>query len=713
MAVTLESSTALAPLCMAWLGKVQEGVRGKKMFNDVADQCMGFYRGSVGFMWENDFMRKYIGTMMAPTFKITVAKAFELVALFGPTLYWRNPQRMVKPRKTLQLDPGLFMGMDPSGILAQQMAMQQQQESVVDKAVAGVLELYLNYTPQEQPGGGLATHASAAITEALVKGRGCCWPRPYFMPGSERVMTGCFYDSVDNLIIDPDATSLETAKWIAQRCVQPVWEVERTFGLPDGTLKGKGNYESADSQGSRDTQPWSAVDRQAGKTFDLITYYKVYSKGGVGFRLGGQQKLDDELGTAMDQAIGDYAYIVVAPGVPYPLNAPTQFLSQMTDAEVARRFAWPAEFWRDDKWPVSVLDFYRAPNSSWPIAPLAPGLGELAMINILTSRLANHIWWNTRAIVGMNGSIPEGTEQKLKSGNDIVTYHFKNANESPEKAMVFAKIPEINQDMYKGLEYYSANFDKRTGLSDLLYGMNPGGVQSRTAEDVATKREMVSIRPDYMAGKVEDWMGELADMERIAAATFVKGQDLDGLYGVAERFVWERFIQSDTPEIIARGMRATVAANSMRKPDKQRDVQNVNQLLPIAMPIMQGYWQMTGDPRGINSLIGLWGKTMDQEVGDIMLPPTAPPEQEGQDQNAALAQQAEEIQRQQLEEAHSQQLRHTENLHRQKLTHQHQEAQHKAGANALMSTIQLKAAKAKAQQAAKPKPKPKRQGAAA
>jgi hypothetical protein len=75
---------------------------------------MGVLQRRCGFMWQTDFLKKYVGEMVSPRFKITIAKAFELVALFGPTLYWRNPTRLVKPRKKLELDPAVFGGLDPT-----------------------------------------------------------------------------------------------------------------------------------------------------------------------------------------------------------------------------------------------------------------------------------------------------------------------------------------------------------------------------------------------------------------------------------------------------------------------------------------------------------------------------------------------------------------------------------------------------------------------
>jgi hypothetical protein len=231
----------LQPLTVSWLGKVQECIRSKEKFVDTANQCMAFFSGSVGFMWETDFLRKYVGDMVSPRFKITMAKAFELVALFGPTLYWRNPTRIVKPRKKIELDPAVFGGLDPSGwMLYQQFQQENAQRSAIDDAVSQLLEMYLNYTPHEQPHGGLAAHASDAITEALVKGRGCLWPRPYFMPGSSRVLTGCFYDTVDNLLIDPDARGLPTPSTSCSSACSRLWEIERTARPAGRRAQGQG-----------------------------------------------------------------------------------------------------------------------------------------------------------------------------------------------------------------------------------------------------------------------------------------------------------------------------------------------------------------------------------------------------------------------------------------------------------------------------------------
>jgi hypothetical protein len=51
--------------------------------------------------------------------------------------------------------------------------------------------------------------------------------------------------------------------------------------------------------------------------------------------------MDDELSRAFDQVVGDYAYIVVMPGVPFPLNCPSEVVRTASDSEVQKRFRWP------------------------------------------------------------------------------------------------------------------------------------------------------------------------------------------------------------------------------------------------------------------------------------------------------------------------------------------------------------------------------------
>lgn len=694
----------LAPLVQSWLGKIRLAHESKQGFTDVGKQCMEFFSGSLGFMWQPEFMQKFVGgPLITPRFKVTIAKAFELVALYGPNLYWQNPARMVKPRKAIGIDPQLFGALgDPQAIGLFQMAQQaQMQRAAINNVVASLLDAWLNYTPTEQPGGGLATHASQGITEALTKGRACLWPKPFSMPGSNRVITGCFYDSVDNLLIDPDSTSIHDARWIAQMVVAPVWQVERDFQLPPGSLQGYGSHESASRQGEGSNwDSMSNVDRRVGKTFDLMTYYKVYSKGGVGGRLCGNATVGPSLTSAFDQVVGDYAYVCVSPNVPFVLNAPTDRVRSAFDSDIERMLRWPIPYWLDDKWPVSLLDFYTKPNNPWPIAPMAPGLGELTFINVIISMLMNRVWNTTRIIATAKKGLPPDIETTLKGGSDFAYLKLDNIDDVA-KDLNFIDLPPIDPNIWKMVDEAMMLFDKRTGLSELLYSMNPGGVASRSAEDAATKKQYASIRPEYMSNQVANWMTEAADMEKFCARWFVGPQDLQGYFGPVEQYLWQRYIHGESPEMVVREFRATVATNSTRKPDKYRDVENVNQMLQYFGPIAQGYFQATADPRPINGIIKAWGSAVDQDVQEILLSPPPPPSPDPSAQQAAELQ-AQQMQ-QQLEmqvQQHGQKMQQGAEQHEQKLSQQAQAAQMKMMLAAIAADQKSQQQQAQAQVAA-------------
>lgn len=610
----------LRPIVTGWLSKIELAQKHKKAFNDVSEQCMAFFSGSVGFMWDSKFQSKFLRGKLNPKFRMTMAKAFELVALFGPVLYWKNPTRRVMPRKPVEINPQLYAQFGDMGQQMFQQSMQEiQQKQATDAARAQLMELYLNYTPTEQPGDGLAGHAEAAITEALVKGRGVLWVEPYQMPGSERTLTGCFYDTVDNLLIDPDAENIDDAKWIAKRCVGPIWEVEREYmkyGHKPGFLKSKGNMESAESQGERKGDDMSALHRAQGQTFDMIVYYKVWSRGGVGARLTG---VKTDLKDAFDRVVGDNAYIVVTQDVPYPLNMPSETLLGADDSKIKENLSWPVPYWMDERWPMVCLDFYRKPRSAWPIAPMAPGLGELTFMNVLVSHLANRIWSSSRDLIAVLKSAASEVKDKLQSAEDQTVFELNDVHDDIRKVVQFLQQPATNLDAWQILDRIAEIFDKRVGLSELHYAMNAGGVASRSAQDAGNKREMASVRPDYMAGKVEKWLTEASRLEKFCARWYVQPNDVKPLLGNVGAQLWQMLINDHDPEAVVREMDATVEAGSARKPNKQREVENINAMLPQLLPLLSHHADQTGDCGPMNAAIKHWGEAIDEDVSGFMM----------------------------------------------------------------------------------------------
>lgn len=685
----------LRPVVTGWLGKIELAQRHKKVFNEIAEQCTSFFSGATGFMWEPAFRQKFLKGNVSPRFKITIAKAFELVALYGPTLYWENPQRSVKPHKPIDLSPDLFgpLGDPMTDQIFQQQQQQQQFEFGRSRVRSQLVERYLNYTPREQPNGGLAQAAELAITEALIKGRGCLWTEHFELPGSGRTLTGSFWDSVDNLLIDPDAESIETAKWIARRNRKPIWEVERLFKLKAGSLKGKGTIQSGTSQGESRGDDFASLRYAEGQSFDIIEYYEVWSKGGVGTRLTG---VTSTLKDGLEEVVGDYAYIVVAADVPYPLNAPSQRVATAYEEDLKQMFAWPVPYWRQDRWPVSCLDFYRKPRSAWPIAPLAPGLGELVFLNVIISHVANRIWSSSRDLICVLKSAAKNVKDKIEKGEDQAIIELDDVHEDINKIVQFLQQPQMNTDVWNIVDRVTQMFEDRVGLNELMHGRNAGGTQSRTAADARAKDSRVSIRPEYMAGKVETWITHCSQLEKFCCRWHVGPQDVQPLFGNVGAHLWQQLITNEDPSLVVFEMDCTVEAGSIRKPNKDRDVANLQTIMPALFPELSKHADRTSDTGPLNNLITLWGEAIDQDVAGVHMGPRSP-EPAPQPDPQQVAQQQQEMQQQQQQ--HQMELE-TKNQQAQIDLQNHQIDLQIKGLEFQQSQVALQQKQAEAQQAA-------------
>jgi|10_taG_2_1085330.scaffolds.fasta_scaffold00075_40 hypothetical protein len=637
-----KKTEVMRPLVSGWLGKIQQAIAVRKPWDSIANQCHHFFSGEMGFMWDDKFQAKYLNGKMKPRFKITLQKGFELVSIFGPTMYHQNPARAVRPRKQFEPDPQMFGGEESP--MFQQVVQEQLKRDMDDDIRTQLMELYLNYTPDEQPFGGLAENSHSAITEALVSGRGVVWPRQYKMPGSQRTLTGCFFDSQENLFYDPDCTSLDDAWWVAKREVLPYWKVEREFNLPKDSLKDKATAESHNGRGEQRGDDLASFHRKQGVTNDLIVFYRIWSKMGCGGRLTG---VDTSLRETLDEVCGDYCYVVVCEGCDWPLNAPSDAIERESDDQIEKRFRWPIPFWRDDKWPFAMLDFYPNPKSPYPIAPMAPGLGELTYLNIFISHLAGRTWSSSRDIIAVLERAAAEVEGPLRSAEDLAIIKISEVNKDLKQCIQWIDQPNVNTDAFQMIDRITHLFEQRTGLNELVYGLNPGGAQSRSATDSKIKNKNSQVRPDYMARRVEAWMELAADMEKFVARWFVEGKDIQDLVGPVGARLWDEKVVGVEPEVVVREMRATVTAGSMRKPNKERDTENINAVVSTLFPVLDKHADATSDTNPLNAFVEQWGDAIEMDVDELRMGPRTPappppptPEQQQMMQQQAEAEQA-------------------------------------------------------------------------
>lgn len=628
-----------------WTQKIQAGVRARSTFDKVADQIRMFLYAPQGFIWDQGYRQKFkLPIEDKPKFPVTINKAFEAIAIIGPYIYWRYATRKVQATKPLQIDPAAFGDLENNPELAaryQQFQAEQQQQAARTDTIAQLMEGWLNYTQRAQSGKGLLTQGRILINDMLICGRGVAWPQVYYPPGSDQKMTGLFRDHWKNLVIDPDCTdpNLEDATWIARRHVTASWQLERMWNRRRGSLKQYATIEGNDGAAERRVKKNDTESSQ-----DWVVWYEVYSKCGFGGNLknsvrGDADKYGEELLSPFEKMIeedvGDYAYLAIIPGCNVILNLDKP-LTEMTADEMGERFAWPFESYKANAWPCVLYDCYQDSDGPWPIPPLGPALGHLICVSVLTAAYVEKAWESRKDIIAVLDTYKTTLTEALNSNTNEKIVELSGAiNKSISDCIAFLQRPEMNYDILKAIEFEMEQFARSSGLYDFLYAASNG--IERSAEGTKAKAQASSVRPDDMAEKFAQFMSDASTMEMILAADRLKGSDVVDALGAGSDFLWDEFVGTMTDGEKWRGARVTVSATEMRKPDKQKDLADIQAVMQALMPFAQVHAQQTGDVSTINQIMEKLCDALNMETPIQFAPMTPPPEAQQQQQRAAEA----------------------------------------------------------------------------
>jgi hypothetical protein len=633
---------ALRAISTSWLSKIKQAEKHKKPFSDDAKEGMQFFDGHGDWFWKQGGRSDGNYSKIAPpSFKMNINKVFEAVKLFGSVIYHRNPVRTVTPRtfppvppEALGIDPGQQPQIDPMtgqpmpDPRVDQYVQISQQIGTMEKqreTVASLMEAYLNYSPVEL---NLKEHSKKAVDEGIIKGMGVWWTELAELTASEDGQTfgiiGSFYDSVDNLLMDPDADEQEDILWCARRCVHPVDEVAKQYGLNKEDLKG--HLESFVARSQEEDRDYKNKKRN-GKTNDLCVYWKIWSKTGFGHTLKGFPK---EFAGMFD-SLGQNCYVVVAEGVDFPLNCPKEIALEEPDEtglpnSIFTKSRWPIPYYADiNGWPFTPLQFHRKPGYIWPISHLKPGLSELKFLNWAMSFLAGRIMVSCKTMVGVAKAAGDDIKDQIlkheENGFSLIELSETLGRSVADIVNVF-QMPQVTPDIWQIIQAVSEMFDKRVGLTELVYGMTRS--QFRSAAEAQVKSEQISVRPDDMANVLEDAMSVLARKEALAARWLLQPQDVAPILGPLGAEVWNGMIQQMDVHGLAREFDYRIEAGSARKPNKSGRVEQMQMAMQTLGPILQGLISM-GQVDPLNALITDWAKSLDIDPKNYLVQPPPPP----------------------------------------------------------------------------------------
>ena len=631
---------ALRAITQAWQSKLTQARKHKRPFQTDADECMRFFDGQGDWFWKTgrESTNGKYSKICPPSFRMVINRCFEAVKLFGSVIYHRNPVRTVTPRKFPAIPPQA-LGINPEAMepqvdpmtgqpmpnpqidqfiqISEQVAMMDEQKKVTSE----LLEAYLNYTPVEL---NLKETSRKVVDEAIIKGMGVWWTEFTELESVEGEepygIVGSFYGSCDDLLLDPDADEQEDCLWSARRCVHPIDEVSRRYGVDKEKLKG--HLQSYVSQ-SRDTDRDYKMLHRNGKTNDLVVYWKIYSKTGFGHTLKGFPKQFQD----MFDGLGDHCYIVIAEGVDHPLNVSPETVMSSNTEELFMKTRWPIPFYLENNgWPWTPLQFHRKPGYSWPISHLKPGLPELKFLNWALSFLATRVMVSCKTMVGVSKAAGDDIKEQIlsheESGFSLLELSETLGRSLNDVISVF-QMPNVSGEIWQIIEAVGQQFDKRTGLTELTYGLSRS--QFRSAAEAQVKSEQISVRPDDMANVLEDAMSDIARKEALAARWLLTPGDVAPIVGPLGAEVWSNSVQNTTAGAIAREFEFRIEAGSARKPNKAAQVEKANMAVQTLGPILQGFAQM-GQVEPLNALMSDWARSLDLDPGPYMIQPPPPPE---------------------------------------------------------------------------------------
>lgn len=645
MAKSNKSKDPLRQIVSTWVSKLNSAIQYKKPFDDDAKEASNFFDGSTNWMWDNAYMRGergYNNSIAPPSFRVQVNSVFELVDIFGAVMYHRNPVRTVSTAKMPDISPEAFgidlrpealENMTPEQMQLVNLAVSSFKEMESKKEAAKIMEGYLNWTPVELD---LKNQARKAVREALIKGMGTLWTELVTLEtsGDEQRppvrMIGSFYDTVDNLLIDPDYDNMDDMKWCARRCVHSIQEVSREYGIPEEELrKHTEGRDGSDIKLAKEVSyKTNDKDSDVESTNELVTYYKIWSKCGMGDRFKNSPK--DNRGVF--DATGDNVYLVVCEGVPFPLNLPPEVMNEEVNEQtgipdsIVARVSWPIPWYADPNgWPFTPISFHWKPGYAWPISHIRPAIGELRLINWALSYAATRLATSCETVIAVQKAADQDLKDQLlapsEGGFKLVEISELLGRRIEDVISVF-QFPQITRDLWDIINALMEQFRMRTGLSELVYGYTRS--MMRSASEAQIKQENVSIRPDNMSNELEDSMSLLSRREALAARWLLTPTDIQPVLGALGAVGWEQLVAKRDIAELTREFLYRVEAGSARKPNKSTRVEQMQMSVQTLGPILSSMVG-AGLPQPFNALMKDWADSLDIDAAPYLIPEPPPP----------------------------------------------------------------------------------------
>lgn len=576
-------------------------------------------------------------------------KAAEFVALMMPYIFAQVPKRTVTQRFG-QLPP----------VLAQ--IAGQSQMLAGERAAAPLLEWVLNWLPKET---GLARETRSALPDALVSGMGVLWHS--LADTSQGILPTSDFLPIDRLVFDADARSQKEAGFIFRVQKHAAWRLADTYQMPVERFR---EAQTNTASNNFRAQAASSIDddiddfaRPTDEKGDIVTYFEVYSRVGLGFQLPTAPASDDlneggdnpeaiqNLAAAV-QATGPYIRLVIVPGIPYPINLPPEIMTGTGAIEqIKAALEWPIPYHEDrfSPWPFSDCVFYPEATNPYGISPLRGAFPLLRFKDNVFSWAMNRIRRSCRDLIITSKELKKEVEDAIANGQDFEMVGTDGQAVDVEKLIHVVQFPEIKRDVPEVLAMADRAFEDSTGMTPLMYGTTNRAMRSATEAGIVQSH--TTSRPDDYAECVTAWHSDIARKEAIATRLYMSPKTIAGIFrepdpelAQAAGQQWGPFSQIfaqfvATPDATRANAEWAyqVEAGGSRRKNQQKLIEDLHQIVPVLAPILSPF-AIAGLQSGqmaliepLNGLIETIGRALDTSLDKLKIPPVAlpPPEEEG------------------------------------------------------------------------------------
>ena len=517
----METPAILQQITAVWQNQIEACRRAKwDAFDETAQKAWGF----LGKTYVDLYLRESDPDLgvVTPSYKARINKVAQYVDVMLPYIAHRIPNRMVSPDR-----PPMPMELAEL-VMAMYGAMVPTEATPQEKLVCWLARWWLNYLPGEY---GLAKEARLALIEALVKGRGVVWHELVETPTGP--IPASFFDTVDNLLIDADALTLREAGYVIRRREQSVYRVAERFGIPAEKLRGQRSTSFSTST-SAVLHPSDKAGETRPEDRDVVVYWEVFSRIGLGHKLFAASEELREVADSLDRA-GEHVWLVICPGLDYPLNLQPELLdsSVRTEDELIAALRWPVETYEEKAtpWPFTEIDFHPNTDNPWARAPLESAMPIQIFLDQLYSIVMSKIASTHRDIIITAQALEDALQEAIASGKDQIVVPYAGVPGTEiEQLVKIIQFPPMNSDVWRVFSQFERAYEEITGMSPLLSG-GPPPTQDRSAAMTNAREARLSSRPDDMADTVEDWHGRIASKEALLSRLYVTPRTAARLFG--------------------------------------------------------------------------------------------------------------------------------------------------------------------------------------